>query len=90
VLQGDFEAIVTWPWMHEEHGRCVSCPGCRCCYYVPKHGFLGLQETLRVAELPLKPSEFSPVQRIGSSKWRTPFPYRFNYVRHRSVLKDAL
>lgn len=58
VLQGDFEAIVTWPWMHEEHVHCVSCPGCRCCYYVPKHGFLGLQETLRVAELPLKHSEF--------------------------------
>lgn len=44
--------------MHEEHGLCVSCTGCRCCYYVPKLGILGLQETVRNVEFPLKCSEF--------------------------------
>lgn len=45
--------------MHEEHDLCVSCTGCRCSYYVPKLGILGLQETVRNVELPLKCSKLT-------------------------------
>ncbi|KAJ7960095.1 Transmembrane protein [Quillaja saponaria] len=58
VLQGDFGAIVTGQWMHEEHGSCFCCTCCRCCPHVPRPAFQGLQEIFRDVELLLNIASF--------------------------------